>query len=295
MTQELLELLTKEHGRVGGGDKSTYHNCLLFDLVSNPAGISQNLRNATKAAMETAHATQGLKRHTLGVLMHDTLKSALEEEATDKGFSAPTSVGVSYWLWPRTRKSDEEVFDANDNTQWKKKMRECIPAFHDDLDITMSVLGQMANPKVSFPDNTPLTAAVAPSELPITVRDVDRFFHMLAWRLWGDQEVGLHRVYTQNVGTWPSPSQYLFCNQYSGVHFGEGVMMYKTPQGSGGHPGGNPSAALARMTKDIEVVIVRPNIEHFMMGIILGQGGESLGSTFWGQVPVGHLSSFPST
>jgi hypothetical protein len=41
---------------------------------------------------------------------------------------------------------------------------------------------------------------------------------------------------------------------------------------------------MASATKDIEVVIVRPNIEHYMMGIILGQGGESLGSTFWGQV-----------
>jgi hypothetical protein len=33
----------------------------------------------------------------------------------------------------------------------------------------------------------------------------------------------------------------------------------------------------------VEVVVVRPNIEHYMLGIILGQGGESLGSTFWGQ------------
>jgi hypothetical protein len=39
-----------------------------------------------------------------------------------------------------------------------------------------------------------------------------------------------------------------------------------------------------QITKDIEVVIVRPNIEHFMMGIILGQGGDALGNTFWGQV-----------
>jgi hypothetical protein len=40
---------------------------------------------------------------------------------------------------------------------------------------------------------------------------------------------------------------------------------------------------ISRATEDIEVVIVRPNIEHHMLGIILGQGGESLGSTFWGQ------------
>jgi hypothetical protein len=35
--------------------------------------------------------------------------------------------------------------------------------------------------------------------------------------------------------------------------------------------------------QDIELVIVRPNIEHNMLGIIMGQGGESLGSTLWGQ------------
>jgi hypothetical protein len=30
-------------------------------------------------------------------------------------------------------------------------------------------------------------------------------------------------------------------------------------------------------------VIVRPNIEHNMLGVILGQGGSDLGSTLWGQ------------
>lgn len=37
--------------------------------------------------------------------------------------------------------------------------------------------------------------------------------------------------------------------------------------------------------EDYEYVIVRPNIEHNMLGIILGRGGgpEELGATFWGQ------------
>jgi hypothetical protein len=35
--------------------------------------------------------------------------------------------------------------------------------------------------------------------------------------------------------------------------------------------------------QDVELVIVRPNIEHNMLGIIMGLGGESLGSTLWGQ------------
>ena len=33
----------------------------------------------------------------------------------------------------------------------------------------------------------------------------------------------------------------------------------------------------------VEFLVIRPNIEHYMFGIILGLGGESLGSTFWGQ------------
>jgi hypothetical protein len=32
-----------------------------------------------------------------------------------------------------------------------------------------------------------------------------------------------------------------------------------------------------------EFVILRPNIEHYMLGIILGQSGDSLGNTLWGQ------------
>ena len=33
-----------------------------------------------------------------------------------------------------------------------------------------------------------------------------------------------------------------------------------------------------------DVVILRPNIEHEMLGIIMGRGGtQELGATFWGQ------------
>ncbi len=35
--------------------------------------------------------------------------------------------------------------------------------------------------------------------------------------------------------------------------------------------------------QDIEIVIIRPNIEHNMLGVIMGLGGESLGNTLWGQ------------
>ena len=35
--------------------------------------------------------------------------------------------------------------------------------------------------------------------------------------------------------------------------------------------------------QDVEIVIVRPNIEHNMLGVIMGMGGDSLGHTLWGQ------------
>lgn len=45
------------------------------------------------------------------------------------------------------------------------------------------------------------------------------------------------------------------------------------------------SGKLQDVKKDlVELVIIRPNIEHNMLGIILGKGGlEELGATFWGQ------------
>lgn len=35
--------------------------------------------------------------------------------------------------------------------------------------------------------------------------------------------------------------------------------------------------------EDVEIVIVRPNIEHCMLGIIMGLSGNELGNTLWGQ------------
>jgi hypothetical protein len=47
-------------------------------------------------------------------------------------------------------------------------------------------------------------------------------------------------------------------------------------------PGPLPPGA-SELTKNIEIVILRPNIEHYMLGIIMGLAGENLGNTLWGQ------------
>jgi len=43
------------------------------------------------------------------------------------------------------------------------------------------------------------------------------------------------------------------------------------------------AAKLRDRLEDVEIVIVRPNIEHHMLGIIMGLGGSELGNTLWGQ------------
>ena len=45
----------------------------------------------------------------------------------------------------------------------------------------------------------------------------------------------------------------------------------------------DPNHEAMRQRANVEIVIVRPNIEHNMFGIILGRGGDQLGNTFWGQ------------
>lgn len=44
-----------------------------------------------------------------------------------------------------------------------------------------------------------------------------------------------------------------------------------------------PDASDLKHVENVELVIVRPNIEHNMLGVIMGLGGESLGNTLWGQ------------
>ena len=61
--------------------------------------------------------------------------------------------------------------------------------------------------------------------------------------------------------------------QGNGCHFSHGPRL---PTVGGGGAGGGMSAS--------DIVILRPNIEHEMLGVIMGRGGtQELGATFWGQ------------
>ena len=61
---------------------------------------------------------------------------------------------------------------------------------------------------------------------------------------------------------------------FAGCHLKHGPFLVETSN-SGGVGGGGAQ----------DIVILRPNIEHEMLGIIMGRGGtQELGATFWGQV-----------
>ena len=54
--------------------------------------------------------------------------------------------------------------------------------------------------------------------------------------------------------------------------------------GGGGHGGSSGGGSSKTINSDnIEIVIIRPNIEHYMLGMIMGKAGEELGNTLWGQ------------
>lgn len=192
-----------------------------------------------------------------------------------------------FWLFPRTEKTQDEVFSTAAREAWKKNLM-ALPIFQDVNDITLPVI-QAIEADGTFDSTDPTSPKYAvqlPGVFPeVTDNDVANLFKMLAWRMWADQEIPLENVYSASSGVWPASLDDIIFPAMSSAPavFGQGFMTYGDPAALA-PPGVNPREALmSQETENIEVVIVRPNIEHYMMGIIMGQGGESLGSTFWGQ------------
>ena len=50
-----------------------------------------------------------------------------------------------------------------------------------------------------------------------------------------------------------------------------------------GPPARPEASSAAGRVEDVEIIVVRPNIEHNMLGVIMGLGGSELGHTLWGQ------------
>lgn len=313
---ELLESLSKIDSDIEQEeDKSIHQKTFLFDIIINKDKYQDlyrdvhNLLTLTYDTMKTSQdagnkwsrldltnsvhhsaATGGtgdlqliLQNHQNESLTHDFNISLINQGGTNNWFRN------DFWLWPRTENTKEEVF-SNDpqvtaSRPWIMNLHG-VAQFATDKDLTWSLVN-VIHQTGAFPRNNPLNETITiPAHMqPPTEQDVSNFFNMLAWRLFADQEIPLTRVYNPITAVWPQFSDYCYPSQgLSGRQFGLGLMTYDTPPG--GPPSGGPSGGewnAARLTEDVEIVVVRPNIEHYMMGIILGQGGESLGSTFWGQ------------
>ena len=288
LSVDTINSLTFEHARLGGTD-SPYTGTVLYDVVTNPAKYDALLNEITAdllaaKAQCVAAAAGGVRpptRSLLGQALSRAVRGHFAARAPTTGYNAPSKTAADamiYWLWPGGDDVTDDVFASAD--QWAVAARGSAN-FDQTLDLTDAVVDAIE----LTPAGHVTTAVVDPTGLPDPTReDAIQFVNMLAWRLWADQEYPLESVY-HGAGPWPSPAQYLSPPRYPYPNFGGTVMYQDVHAGVAPGPVGAQQldALNSDRTKDIEVVIVRPNIEHYMLGIILGQGGESLGSTFWGQ------------
>jgi hypothetical protein len=307
MTRELLVGLTMRSTAVARDvDPSMYLSTFLYDIVFNPRAhealltATAAILAAVKARMVAAvgvGAAAALTRSDLAVALNAAIVAALAaNNAVDRAVfnqgSRVTGGEASYWLWPRTESSREEVFSEENMAEWAVWTR-AQADFNNQYTVTNALATAIAAaPIANFPRNTVLNMAVPLG--PHAGSPADRgaalnFYRMLAWRLWADQEIGLEEVYNMAAGGgWPEVHAFLHPqDNYAHQQFGVGTMVFGNGDPQFGVPG-NPGTVsmeqrLSRATEHVEIVIVRPNIEHHMLGIILGLGGESLGSTFWGQ------------
>lgn len=182
------------------------------------------------------------------------------------------------------------MYDIRNRAAWAEKMRKCIPTFHTSLSVNNNVLKETQVDGMNFPECDLTKKLNPPADMgKEMIKCAVNFVNMLAWRLWSDRSIPLHKVYSPRRGTWGDfhsyvhrPVEYSNSLPVGALLLGLGPDPKGLPGGHGGD-GGLDAMERTEATQNIEVVIVRPNIEHYMLGIILGQGGESLGSTFWGQ------------
>ncbi len=299
ITAEDVGLLTKQRPRTANTDP--YSGTALYDVILNPRKYDGLFRavlallNAAKAQIDAAAGTADAA--TRATITHDhsaPIMIAFRDHTSAPGreFTANSLThdgSISYWLWPGADDVTDDVFASAQ--PWAHRVRR-VQDFHNELDLTVAVVTELAGhgadgggaPIARPLSDGPLTAPVDTTRLPVaTLADVQNFFKMLAWRMWADQTIQLETV-VPALGMWPDANQFLHPTLYTSPHFGGPVMSHGTESITPGRPGAHGVESIhSENTKDIEVVIIRPNIEHYMLGIILGQGGEALGSTFWGQ------------
>jgi hypothetical protein len=249
-----------------------------------------------------------IRRVELGVVMSDMMQAGnAVRTAFDAAFTMHQMESIEharglFWLWPSANGLTNEFWYGQDPL-WTKLGDMSVHDFN--WDVTDNTLDFLANTQSlnigratheapvihgsTVPLLTPVPIPVADS--PWSDEDSVDMLKVLAWRLFNDGAMN-ERIFDPaywvgTSATFLKPPLY-----FDRVPFGNGTNFGGDPDGGGdagggGGPGRGARQAQQRIAdevKDVEIVIVRPNIEHYMLGIILGKGGEnSLGSTFWGQ------------
>ena len=267
-----------------------FSGTLLHQLVTNKTRRDfQALRMNLQRKMSEIYATVKSSALPHAIKRSSITKELLQDVHVDGQFTVLNGSfnhGKNtefWWLWPRTESCNQDIYSDAVTDQWMTQVK-AFPNWAN-LDLTNNLLDDIdANPMDTTVHSINFDVPM-PTTLPdVTDQDVDCFLNMLAWRLFADQEIPLPQVYNMASGVWRPFDQYVFPG-LTGVppHFGQGIMLYGDPSSAPQLTASTKEVVQSNATQDIEIVIVRPNIEHYMMGIILGQGGEGLGSTFWGQ------------
>jgi hypothetical protein len=199
-----------------------------------------------------------------------------------------------YWFLPSTDNTDNEIFNIpagvfpQDHTTAYGNGRTTLnhvllhTRFFENMHLPSDFLSDYSVENMTAKMN-PLTTAgfflstpvLFPKQCTVKDSDVMDFLHSIAFRLWADQEKPMPSRWSSNPLDYLVPSL-------------DNIGVLSIPEH---HPdllpgvpaGGSQNPKTIPGIENVEIVVIRPNIEHHMLGIIMGQGGESLGSTFWGQ------------
>lgn len=298
LTTELIDALTTMSiPRLGGNVMAEHHEqyerSLLYNMIQSDELFQAELDNITaviKAKLTDLKTDSTRLQYTNR--LHDDLATAFVGPGyTHAGFNDQFH---HFWTWPETVNDihKDVGVDAHnlEYCMWKTGPgagdwagRANISQFNK---VCLDHLHNHWNAADQYGRNPFLeTSAALRSSLnaatDFTRDDTMAFLCMLAWRLWGDQLVPLEHIEGGNRhdrgGAWINLGRFLTPNLYTQSEFGGFRLDHSSDYRA------ISMSSAGRNTSNVEVVIVRPNIEHFMFGIILGQGGEGLGSTFWGQ------------
>lgn len=300
LTQEYVDILTSYEMSATEQEKSytTFSDgTFLFDIIINPLKY-EKLYNDILVILRNINDELATDKSKTRAQLSAKMAKIIAATKSDS-FTKKFRYNNYYWLLPRTESCNEEIYsaDARDSSKgmphqrWKKDLWEISDGstnfFQQSLTIdqkTVALIIADTSRVDSTDDNSPNWSVPLPPKFPTVTREhVANLFMMLAWRLWADQEVPLSRVYNAGTSRWSRLDDVITppVDFVKGA-FGSSIFAYNFPGGVP-DPMTQHEIALAQEVSNVEIVIVRPNIEHYMMGIILGQGGESLGSTFWGQ------------